>query len=621
MLPTRETRRQSLLRQRERLSRRIARLSARSTRLSWIRLWVFLIPTVLSLLLTSVDDTLPALVFLTGLVVFFTAIVMHRRTEQALARFRTWDALKAEQLARQALDWNALPAALADPPILHHRFEIDLDITGRDSLHRLLDTPATIDASRRLRDWLLTTDPQPDVIARRRTLVQELIARPLFVSKVALYGRLAGQTTRWSAAPLHRWLDEEAPNDGLGRIVVILAVLCGFTIPLGLANALGLLPPFWVIPFAVYVLISLSRLRTIFGVFEESSRLKDTLEPLDDLFSYLENSAYPANSALARLCQPFQAKLRPSILLKRITRIVSASSLQRNVIVWINLNALVPWDLYYAWQLRRIKHDLRDDLPVWLDIWFELEALSALATFAYLNPEYPFPVFDKSPAHLTAVGLSHPLIDHDKRVANDFTLDELGEVALVTGSNMSGKSTFLRTVGINMVLAYAGGVVAAQSLSLSYFRLFTALRINDSLAEGISFFYAEVRRLKSLLDALHQTDALPLFFLIDEIFRGTNNRERLIGSRAYIQALAGSADAPQHGMGIVSTHDLELTSLAGERIHNYHFADRVADGRMAFDYLLTQGPSLTTNALRIMAMEGLPVPDGDVATPDAAEPS
>jgi hypothetical protein len=610
--PTRETHRQSLIRQRHRLSRRITQLATRSSRLSWVRLWVFLLTLGVSFLLASVDSALAWAAFVLGIGLFIVSIVLHQRTEAALARFRIWDALKTDQLARQALDWDALPPPLADPLIPNHPFEFDLDISGENSLHRLLDTPATLDGSRRLRDWLLTTMPQPDVIERRRVLVQALVARPLFVSKLGLYGRLAGSSrTRWSAAPLHHWINEEAPRDGLGWVVAVLALLSAFTIPLGLANALGLLPPYWVMPFAIYVLISLTRLRTFFGLFEESSRLKDSLQPLNHVFTYLETAHYPTGSALATLCKPFTARLRPSSLLRRITFVVSASSLQRNVLLWLYLNAMVPWDLFFAWQLRRAKRDLRQDLPAWLDVWFELEALAALATFATLNPDYTQPVLQQSPVQFNAVGLGHPLIDHDKRIANNFTLNPLGEVALVTGSNMSGKSTFLRTVGVNMVLAYAGSVVVAQSLSLAYFRLFTTLRINDSLAEGISYFYAEVRRLKALLDALRQPDALPLFFLIDEIFRGTNNRERLIGSRAYIQALVGSGDTPQHGMGIVSTHDLELTSLAGERVHNYHFSDSVTDGRMTFDYRLKHGPSLTTNALRIMALEGLPVPDAD----------
>jgi DNA mismatch repair ATPase MutS len=169
---------------------------------------------------------------------------------------------------------------------------------------------------------------------------------------------------------------------------------------------------------------------------------------------------------------------------------------------------------------------------------------------------------------------------------------------------MAGKSSFLRTIGVNLVLAYAGGPVIAQSFHTSWLRLFATIRVADSLTDGFSFFYAEVRRLSQLLTALQDEGERPLLFLIDEIFRGTNNRERLIGSRAYIQALTKS-----NGLGAIATHDLELVQLAEETptLVNVHFRDDVVDGRMIFDYKLHPGPCPTTNALKIMELAGLPI--------------
>ena len=171
---------------------------------------------------------------------------------------------------------------------------------------------------------------------------------------------------------------------------------------------------------------------------------------------------------------------------------------------------------------------------------------------------------------------------------------------------MSGKSTFLRTLGVNVCLAYSGGPVNATSMRVIPFRLFTSINVSDSLSDGISYFYAEVRRLKFLLDELVREHPFPLFFLIDEIFRGTNNREREIGARAYVRALVGG-----NGVGVISTHDLELVKLENELpdIRNNHFREEVIDGRMVFDYRLRPGPCPTTNALKIMSMEGLPIPN------------
>jgi DNA mismatch repair ATPase MutS len=214
----------------------------------------------------------------------------------------------------------------------------------------------------------------------------------------------------------------------------------------------------------------------------------------------------------------------------------------------------------------------------------------------------------QSEAHNTILfsgkDLGHPLIPDEKKVTNDFTINELGEVIIITGSNMAGKSTFLRILGVNLCLAYAGGPVNASMLQTSLFRLFTCIRVADSVIDGYSYFYAEVKRLRALLDALAEPDQLPVFFLVDEIFRGTNNRERLIGGRSYIRALVGN-----NCIGAISTHDLELVKLAEivPQIKNHHFREEVIDGRLVFDYVLRPGPCPTTNALKIMQMEGLPV--------------
>ena len=273
------------------------------------------------------------------------------------------------------------------------------------------------------------------------------------------------------------------------------------------------------------------------------------------------------------------------------------------------LNLLVPWDLYVAYRFNRCKQDVKTRLPAWIDTWYELEALNALANFSYLQPGATFPeihteIDTASEPVLQAKALGHPLLPDEVRVSNDLTLPHLGEVVMITGSNMSGKSTFLRTLGMNLCLAYAGAPVCATTLQCGLLRVFTCINVNDSVTDGISHFYAEVKRLKALLQALSMTSDTPLLFLIDEIFRGTNNRERLIGSQAYIEALSGG-----HGVGLVSTHDLELVTLAESMptIHNYHFRETIVDGRMAFDFELRPGPCPTTNALTIMQLEGLPV--------------
>jgi DNA mismatch repair ATPase MutS len=241
-------------------------------------------------------------------------------------------------------------------------------------------------------------------------------------------------------------------------------------------------------------------------------------------------------------------------------------------------------------------------------MWHELEALGSLANFGYLYSEATFAEVDNTgdpeSVPFFASELGHPLIGAGERVYNDFAIDQVGTLVMITGSNMAGKSTFLRTLGINIRLALTGAPVLASTLTMIPFRVFASITVTDSVTDGFSFFYAEVRRLKMLLDCLQEPDGVPVFFLIDEIFRGTNNRERLIGSQSYVNSLIG-----ENGCGAIATHDLELVKLAQDNpdVSNYHFRDDVIDGRMVFDYKIHPGPCPTTNALRIMRLAGLPV--------------
>jgi hypothetical protein len=392
--------------------------------------------------------------------------------------------------------------------------------------------------------------------------------------------------------------------------VIALSGLSVLTIVSFALFELARIPPLWLGPFLVFVALSGWQWRKLGGIFNEALALQAEIRRLREIFQHLEATSYTNRPHLKHLCRPFQDKRqRPSAQLRRVAWITGAASIQRNPVLWIMLNLVIPWDIFFAYQLDRSRGDLARTLPVWLDVWYELEALNALANFAALNPTYTFPVITPGVV-LAGNQLGHPLIPVEDKVCNDFTLDTLGQIVIITGSNMSGKSSFLRTIGINLVLAYCGSVVNAASLQVGLFRVFTCIQVADSVVDGISYFYAEVKRLKALLAALDTSDEdVPLFFLIDEIFRGTNNRERLIGSRAYIRALSAG-----HCVGLIATHDLELVQFADAipQTSNYHFREEVKNGRMTFDYTLRPGPSPTTNALKIMALEGLPVDDEEL---------
>ncbi|HLU11871.1 MAG TPA: hypothetical protein VK003_19510 [Oceanobacillus sp.] len=598
-------RQQVLLRQQARLQRRIAALRQSSIRLSWARVAAFFGGIVLSFIAFLWSAWAGWASILLALIIFGVLVAVHRRFERSIAAHQRLQEIVETETARVNLDWAHIPPPLDLPAQPEHPFAIDLDIVGDRSLHQLLDCATTREGSLRLSDWMLQPLQDKEQIEARQTLVRELIPLTAFRHKLSVNARLAMKrgVRRWSVQPLLAWAAVPDKDSGLKSTLLLLTGLAILNAALFILYQLGALPALWAISFLVYLGLIGARYRESSALFGEAMGLQDVLEQAGSVFRHLETFGYSSTPELKVRCSPILIQ-RPSVSLRRVRRIVAAVGLQHNVVLWGLINAVVPWDVFFAYQLRRERKALAALLPRWIDVWLELEALSSLATFAYLNPDAVFPKVAETGELFIARTLGHPLIPITQRVCNDFEIKRMGDVAIITGSNMSGKSSFLRTLGVNLCLAYAGAPVIAAQFDVALFRLFTCIRVSDSLADGISYFYAEVRRLKALLGALEEESMLPLFFLIDEIFRGTNNRERLIGSRSYIQALVG-----KNGVGVISTHDLELVKLEEEldQITNYHFEDRVLDGRMEFDYVLRPGPSPTTNALKIMRQVGLPI--------------
>ena len=607
-----------------RLKRRAELLKELSDKYWTARRVIFVCGLLLALFFCKFSGTVAGCVLAASFAfVFWVVTVYHMKVRDSIARNSLMLDIKQIQLARIRLDWDQIPHGDQSPPVSGHPFETDLDITGERSLHRLLDSSVTNEGSLRLKSWLLTNEPDVLLIKKRQSLVQELKGHSLFRDKLQLLssitsgeGKVPG--SQWNSNILVNWIEHEVRKGSLLKTVWLLAILAALNITLIVMAAFEVAPSVWPIAFVLYVGVMIARQSQITTAWGELQELEKALRRFRSVFQYLESREYKNSPGLAEICSPFLDKLRrPSAELKKLERLASALGLRTNAILWLVVHAFIPWDFYFSYRLELLKKELADLLPLWLDAWYELEALNSLASFAYLNPGYVFPEVEsgtsadrsdsKSRSHSTmfdARALGHPLIKPESKVSNDFELDAHRKIAILTGSNMAGKSTFLRTVGVNLCLAYAGAPVNADSLQVALFRVFTCIKVSDSVQDGLSYFYAEVKRLKALLSATEREEDYPVLFLIDEIFRGTNSRERHIGSRAYIRALSN-----RKTIGLVATHDLELVKLADEipGVANFHFREEVREGRMVFDYQLRIGPCPTTNALQIMRLEGLPV--------------
>lgn len=605
----RAIRQKALENQIKRLERRIAGLQIHNRRFSWYRLGIFLAGIAATWLAGAyLGGNAARVIFLAAVITFIVVAAFHRRLDGWIARFSVWQSLRAEQLARMRIDWEHIPVSEALLP--RTALDIDLDLTGERSLHQLVDQTVSQEGSQRLAKWFTQPTPELDQIQERQQVVQELARLPRFRDRLALNLRLVSmgdaQDARLRGAHLLKWLEIEYPAGRLAWLLLAGALLLSLNAILFMLNAGGWIPAYWPFTLTIYLAVYLYASPFFSQFLEAIVELDRELDKFRSLLHHLETYPYRDHPHLKNLCAPFcTARPTPSGQLRRIKIVTAAIGLRSNLILGFLLNLLLPWDFLFAFLAGKLRYQAAHTLPGWLETWYTLDALCSLGSFAYLNPEYRFPeISSEASPVFQAVQIGHPMIPIQRRVCNDFTISELGQVTLITGSNMAGKSTFIKAIGANLCLAYAGAPVAAQGLQMQPFRLHSCIRISDSIADGFSYFYAEVRCLRCLLDELKEEHPQPLLYLIDEIFRGTNNRERLIGSKAYTQSLIGA-----HGTGFIATHDLELAGLAEQnpQVKNFHFRDQVEERKLIFDYLIRPGPSPTTNALKIMQMEGLPV--------------
>lgn len=588
----------------QRIDRRIQRFERVEERFTWYRLAVLIIGSAGVWLANDQAGSRSAWwAFFAALLSFGLVVFFHRRVDRALEQLKIWRTIQASHLARVNLDWLKLPQP---PAIYSHRtpLDVDLDLTGEYSLHHLLDCSTSVQGSRLLADWLTQGWASVEMIHERRQLVQALKPLRHFRNRLALAFQLAARE-RLDGDRLLGWLKKDYSIGRLRWSLPVALIWSIFNLGCFTLNLLGYIPPIWMISLSFYLAFYYYNIRIFQETFAALVDLDGELGKFSRPLRLLEARRLVFDPALSEFLAPIRGTpLPPSQRLRRIRWITAGIGLRMNPIVGILLNLLSPWDFVFAALASRAQSSLQTVLPEWFRIFYTLEAVSSLANWADLHPQSAFPTISAQVRPvLSARAVGHPLIAEAVKIRNDFHMNQLGDIAIITGSNMAGKSTFIKAIGVNLCMAFAGGAVDAFDLSCLPFELYSVIRISDSISDGYSYFYAEVRRLKGLLDLLDHSHH-PVLYLVDEIFRGTNNRERLIGSRSTLQALM-----TKNGVGLLATHDLELAALAevSQHVVNYHFRDSVRDGHLIFDYTIRSGPSPTTNALAIMALEGLPV--------------
>ena len=587
------------------LSRRIDLLSRKSDKFSNVRLIVFAFGLIISISGFFISNITGWIITLISLAAFSLVVHFHNRLLEGMRKCHTYMKIKEENLARMKVDWSNIPDPVINSPPQEMTTEKDLDLFGKNSLHNLIDTAVSFEGSMLLRKWVSNYTPNVSEIRIRQNIIREMSGLEKFRDRFILKSRLISKK-HLDCNRILFWIKNSGNIELPVWLLPAASVLIFTYISLFILSAFEILPSYWILLFAFYFLIYSANQKKIGKIIEESAELENQLKKLTSLVVYVEKNSFSNYKNLEEFLSVFSDKKDSAAeKLKELQRIISALLIRENPIIRIIVNIIFPFDIFFSRKLVSIKSDIRDNIGVWIEKLNELECYISLSNFSHLNPDYTFPEISQGKEdYLEAVSLGHPLIKREVKVCNDFSFENKNEIVIITGSNMSGKSTFLRSAGINLCLAYAGAPVNAVSLKTSLYELFTCIKVSDSVIDGISYFYAEVSRLKQLLDEFNNENKLQKFFLIDEIFKGTNNKERLIGSRAFIKKLS-----ELKGTGFITTHDLELVNLADEinSIVNYHFREEIIINKMEFDYKIHPGPCPTTNALKIMELSGLPV--------------
>ncbi len=587
-----------------RLEKLEKKLQKRALRISRLRFIFFAAAFTLPVVLIQ-TSVIPARTLAVGAVClpaltgFIVLVLLFGRIERSLRKLRAQKSDQMRCLDRISPDWIDRLATDRSMPADNHPYGNDLNITGRFSLMQYLDRTVTSGGHQTLLNLLLeqpdSTSLNPEKWRERSDAVSELAELGVFRQKFRREGIESLKDDNrldWISAVEHTSVPVFAGLEIITGLSVMLSVLTPVSY---VFFSMDLLPAYFLLTLPVqFFLFLFSHFHTkktsaFFGA------LADFVPAYERIFQTASDRSFSSNYLQERS----YSSMRPGDRLRALSIITSLFSIRRNPFAHILAGIFLGYEFLLVYFLDRWLSINRSRLSGWFSDIFLLDALISLGEFQSDNRDFCRPEF--SGELLKAQDLGHPLIHETKRIGNDIDMEERKRIWIVTGSNMSGKSTFLRTVGVNLILAMAGAPVCAKKFEFSPVRVFSSMNISDDPGRGISLFYQEVKKIKYFLEEIPLSET-PFFLLVDEMLRGTNARERLIASRHILDKLSKTSCRL-----MVSTHDLELTNLCSEESVYYcsHFEEIIENNQMTFDYRIKQGPVKSSNAIKILELEGI----------------
>jgi MutS domain V/MutS domain III len=587
-------------------------LRARERRISLVRL--VLIAAAIGLAFWKLAAAL------VPVVAFIVLVIVHERLIRARKRAENGAAFYDRGLARIGGTWQGKGDPGSEFADDHHPYAGDFDLFGRASLFELISIAVTRAGRSRLASWLKEPSMDASEIAARQAAVLELHENVDLREDLAVAA--AGVTKEIESARLEQWPGMPAMTlnafEQIAAVVfpavtfllflttlpALIARLAGMTHPesVGQFGALANVP---ITPFVVALVATAFLARHLAPRVEPVVAAVERAEPalalLAGVLARIEREWFTSPRLAALLAKLRGADAPASVEIDKLRRLVALLDARRNQFFALFAIVLL-WTPNIAMWIERWRARSGSHVGDWVAAVGEIEALASLASFASEHPSYAMPSIETRGPLYDARELGHPLIPDDRRVTNDIRLDNTLRLLVVSGSNMSGKSTMMRSVGVGAVLALAGGPVCARSLRIAPTAVGASIRIADSLQENASRFYAEILRIRQVLEMSRQG---PLLYLLDEVLAGTNSHDRRIGAEAIVRGLV-----ERGAVGLVSTHDLALAQIAeslAPRAANVHFEDHIEDGKVVFDYRMRAGVVTKSNALALMRSVGIEV--------------
>jgi len=581
----------------------IKQLSSKINRFALLRLTVILLGGfTLFQVIQSQQIALTLITFIVILILFFWLVSIQSKltkNREALERFLKINENEIMTFKKRTANIYSNGKAFIDD---RHLYSSDLDIFGESSLFQLINRSATFGGIQKLAQWL-NEPSEKQQIEERQEFVVELSADFNFWQNIQAQLLFTLDNITDYKKRLESYLSRSISitQSKILRIYVKIAPFVMLALLLGSFFSSKV--------FALFIILGICHflLSFYFGgkveqVAAEINKVGDALSSFSSVFKLVEQKQWKsklANLLLNKIQLETNNPVSRSI--KNLSQLSDRLDMRLNMFVGTLLNIFLLWDLRQVFALEKWRKTQSLGISEAFDLLSELEAIGSLATLNFNRPDWVFPIIKGNETHVIECGkLAHPFINDQEVVPNDYSLQD-HRLALITGSNMAGKSTFLRTIGINAILAYAGAPVFASFMEISVMQMVTYMRIRDSINESTSTFKAELNRIKQVLEEVEVRENT--FFLLDEMLRGTNSVDKYLGSKAIIEKLIANK-----GVGMVATHDLKLADLSNTYpgyVKNFHFDIQVHGEEMLFDYLLKNGPCTIFNASLLLKKIGI----------------